>query len=81
VTPLHGRGRLLGFDLAEVIDESLSRRFERGATRADDRFSETAMEDRKREGYFLDETRPQGPLRLATVGSVDDGKSRDRTIS
>ena len=25
---------------------------ERGATRADDRFSETAMEDRKREGYF-----------------------------
>jgi len=25
---------------------------ERGATRADDRFSETSMEDRKREGYF-----------------------------
>ena len=25
---------------------------ERGATRADDAFSETAMEDRKREGYF-----------------------------
>ena len=25
---------------------------ERGATRADDKFSETAMEDRKREGYF-----------------------------
>ena len=25
---------------------------ERGATRADDRFCETAMEDRKREGYF-----------------------------
>jgi len=25
---------------------------ERGATRADDRFSEAAMEDRKREGYF-----------------------------
>jgi sulfate adenylyltransferase subunit 2 len=25
---------------------------ERGATRADDRFSESAMEDRKREGYF-----------------------------
>ena len=25
---------------------------ERGATRGDDRFSETAMEDRKREGYF-----------------------------
>ena len=25
---------------------------ERGATRADDAFSETSMEDRKREGYF-----------------------------
>jgi sulfate adenylyltransferase subunit 2 len=25
---------------------------ERGATRADDRASEAAMEDRKREGYF-----------------------------
>jgi len=25
---------------------------ERGETRADDRFSEAAMEDRKREGYF-----------------------------
>jgi 3'-phosphoadenosine 5'-phosphosulfate sulfotransferase (PAPS reductase)/FAD synthetase len=25
---------------------------ERGATRADDRRSEAAMEDRKREGYF-----------------------------
>jgi sulfate adenylyltransferase subunit 2 len=24
----------------------------RGATRADDRFTEAAMEDRKREGYF-----------------------------
>ena len=31
---------------------SASRISERGATRADDRFSETAMEDRKREGYF-----------------------------
>jgi sulfate adenylyltransferase subunit 2 len=29
-----------------------ARTSERGATRADDRFSETAMEDRKREGYF-----------------------------
>lgn len=37
----------------EVIDEvSASRVTERGATRADDRFSEAAMEDRKREGYF-----------------------------
>ena len=25
---------------------------ERGATRADDSFSETSMEDRKKEGYF-----------------------------
>ena len=39
--------------LAEVIGETaVSRVSERGATRADDRFSEAAMEDRKREGYF-----------------------------
>jgi sulfate adenylyltransferase subunit 2 len=39
--------------LTEVIDEiALANVSERGATRADDRFSETAMEDRKREGYF-----------------------------
>jgi sulfate adenylyltransferase subunit 2 len=37
----------------EIIHEVMvSRISERGATRADDRFSETAMEDRKREGYF-----------------------------
>jgi sulfate adenylyltransferase subunit 2 len=37
----------------EIIREvSAARISERGATRADDRFSETAMEDRKREGYF-----------------------------
>jgi sulfate adenylyltransferase subunit 2 len=35
--------------IAEVASANVS---ERGATRADDRFSETAMEDRKREGYF-----------------------------
>lgn len=35
--------------IAEVKTTRIS---ERGATRADDRFSETAMEDRKREGYF-----------------------------
>ena len=35
--------------LAEV---AASRLTERGATRADDRLSEAAMEDRKREGYF-----------------------------
>ncbi len=39
--------------LAAIIHEiSLANVSERGATRADDRFSETAMEDRKREGYF-----------------------------
>jgi len=39
--------------LSQVIDEiALANVSERGATRADDRFSETAMEDRKREGYF-----------------------------
>jgi len=38
---------------AAIIDEvAASRITERGATRADDRFSEAAMEDRKREGYF-----------------------------
>jgi sulfate adenylyltransferase subunit 2 len=37
----------------EVIAEvAASRITERGATRADDKFSEAAMEDRKREGYF-----------------------------
>ncbi len=39
--------------LDEVIAEvTASRLTERGATRADDRLSEAAMEDRKREGYF-----------------------------
>jgi len=39
--------------VAEVIAEVASTRItERGATRADDRTSEAAMEDRKREGYF-----------------------------
>lgn len=37
----------------EVIDEVAAARItERGATRADDNFSDSAMEDRKREGYF-----------------------------
>ncbi|SFP99488.1 sulfate adenylyltransferase subunit 2 [Amycolatopsis arida] len=37
----------------DVIAEVLASRLtERGATRADDRLSEAAMEDRKREGYF-----------------------------
>ena len=39
--------------VAEVIVEVAAARVtERGASRADDRFSEAAMEDRKREGYF-----------------------------
>ncbi|MET9351213.1 sulfate adenylyltransferase small subunit, partial [Streptomyces termitum] len=37
----------------QVITEvAASRLTERGATRADDKMSEAAMEDRKREGYF-----------------------------
>jgi sulfate adenylyltransferase subunit 2 len=39
--------------IAEVIGEiAVTRVTERGQTRADDRTSEAAMEDRKREGYF-----------------------------
>ena len=38
---------------ADVIAEIAATRIsERGETRADDRTSEAAMEDRKREGYF-----------------------------
>lgn len=40
-------------NVSEIIDEVAAARItERGATRADDAFSETAMEDRKKEGYF-----------------------------
>jgi sulfate adenylyltransferase subunit 2 len=39
----------LGAIIEEIATATIS---ERGATRGDDRFSETAMEDRKREGYF-----------------------------
>jgi sulfate adenylyltransferase subunit 2 len=40
-------------DVGEIITEVAAARItERGATRADDAFSETAMEDRKKEGYF-----------------------------
>ncbi|WP_340537238.1 sulfate adenylyltransferase subunit CysD [Nocardioides sp. GXZ039] len=39
--------------LDDIIEEiSVARLTERGATRGDDRFSEAAMEDRKKEGYF-----------------------------
>ena len=37
---------------AIIAEIAVTRITERGATRADDRFSEAAMEDRKREGYF-----------------------------
>ncbi len=39
--------------IEQIIEEvAISRVTERGATRGDDRFSEAAMEDRKKEGYF-----------------------------
>ncbi|HEX5265995.1 MAG TPA: sulfate adenylyltransferase subunit CysD [Acidimicrobiales bacterium] len=37
---------------AVIAEVATTRITERGATRADDRFSEAAMEDRKKEGYF-----------------------------
>ncbi len=51
---VHGGGRV---DRAEtwptvIVEVSATRITERGQTRADDRTSEAAMEDRKREGYF-----------------------------
>jgi sulfate adenylyltransferase subunit 2 len=48
-----GAVRSSAADLEAVITEVAATRItERGATRADDKFSEAAMEDRKREGYF-----------------------------
>ena len=39
--------------IGAVVDEIAATRVtERGETRADDRFTEAAMEDRKRVGYF-----------------------------
>jgi sulfate adenylyltransferase subunit 2 len=35
-----------------IVEVAATRITERGATRADDRVSEAAMEDRKKEGYF-----------------------------
>ena len=35
-----------------IAETAVTRITERGATRADDRTAEAAMEDRKREGYF-----------------------------
>jgi sulfate adenylyltransferase subunit 2 len=48
-----GAIRSAAADVDAVIAETAATRItERGATRADDRTSEAAMEDRKREGYF-----------------------------
>ncbi len=48
-----GAVRSTASTVPEIIEEVAATRItERGATRADDRFSEAAMEDRKREGYF-----------------------------
>ena len=48
-----GAVRSTATDVASVIEEvKASEISERGETRADDRTSEAAMEDRKREGYF-----------------------------
>jgi sulfate adenylyltransferase subunit 2 len=35
-----------------ILELAATRVTERGATRADDRLSEAAMEDRKKQGYF-----------------------------
>ncbi len=43
----------LSSNVDEIIEETQTSRIsERGATRVDDKFSEAAMEDRKKEGYF-----------------------------
>jgi sulfate adenylyltransferase subunit 2 len=48
-----GAVRSTATEVGQVIAETATSRItERGATRADDRASEAAMEDRKREGYF-----------------------------
>jgi sulfate adenylyltransferase subunit 2 len=50
---LTGAVRSEATTVEDIIREvSASRVSERGATRGDDRFSESSMEDRKREGYF-----------------------------
>jgi sulfate adenylyltransferase subunit 2 len=51
--PITGAVESTAATYADVIVEVAATRVtERGATRADDRMSEAAMEDRKREGYF-----------------------------
>ena len=39
-------------ELNVIAEVAVTRITERGATRADDRLTEAAMEDRKKEGYF-----------------------------
>lgn len=46
---VRSEARTIAAVIAEIASSDVS---ERGASRADDRFSEAAMEDRKREGYF-----------------------------
>ena len=51
--PCTGAVRSVAGTLEDVVSEIAATRItERGETRADDRVSEAAMEDRKREGYF-----------------------------
>jgi sulfate adenylyltransferase subunit 2 len=48
-----GAIRSIAVDVAAIVTETAASTIsERGATRADDRASEAAMEDRKRQGYF-----------------------------
>jgi sulfate adenylyltransferase subunit 2 len=48
-----GAVRSYATTLEDVVSEIAATRItERGETRADDRVTEAAMEDRKREGYF-----------------------------
>jgi sulfate adenylyltransferase subunit 2 len=48
-----GAVRSMAVDVHDVLAETAAATIsERGATRADDRTSEAAMEDRKRQGYF-----------------------------
>jgi sulfate adenylyltransferase subunit 2 len=48
-----GAVRSQAADVAAIVAETAASTIsERGATRADDRTSEAAMEDRKRQGYF-----------------------------
>ena len=51
--PCTGAVRSEADTIEKIIEEvAIAKVTERGATRGDDRFSEAAMEDRKKEGYF-----------------------------